>query len=57
MRNIFRNIKTTLFGTIAGLPTIVEGVQTHSISHILAGLGALLLGLFAKDHDVSGTGK
>jgi hypothetical protein len=49
MRNIFKNIKTTLFGTIAGLPTIIEGVQTHNISHILVGIATLLLGLFAKD--------
>ena len=53
MKTIFKNIKTTLFGSIAGLPTIVEGVQTHNISHIIAGIGALLLGLFAKDHSTN----
>jgi|APCry1669189034_1035192.scaffolds.fasta_scaffold00980_17 hypothetical protein len=53
MKSIFKNIKTTLFGTIAGLPTILEGAQTHNIGHILAGIGALLLGLFAKDHNTS----
>jgi len=57
MRNIFRNIKTTLFGCITGLPTIVEGAKTHNLTHIIAGIGALLLGLFAKDSDVTGTGK
>lgn len=54
MKNIFKSIKTTLFGTFAGIPQIVEGVQTHNWSHILTGLGTLLLGLFAKDHDVTG---
>lgn len=54
MKNIFRNIKTTLFGSVAGIPTIIEGVQQKNLIHILAGLGALLLGLFAKDHDITG---
>jgi len=50
MKNIWKNLKTTLFGTIAGVPTIIEGAQSHNLGHMLAGLGALLLGLFAKDH-------
>jgi hypothetical protein len=50
MKHIWKNIKTTLFGTIAGVPTIIEGAQSHNLAHILAGIGALLLGLFAKDH-------
>ena len=54
MKKLFRNIKTTLFGSIAGIPTIIEGAQTHNIGHILAGIGALLLGLFAKDHNTTG---
>jgi hypothetical protein len=53
MKSIFKNIKTTLFGCIAGLPTIAEGAQSHNIGHILAGIGALLLGLFAKDHNTT----
>lgn len=54
MKNIFRNLKTTLFGSVAGIPAIIEGVEQKNILHILAGIGALLLGLFAKDHDVTG---
>ena len=54
MKSIFKNIKTTLFGSVAGIPTIIEGAQTHNIGHILAGIGALLLGLFAKDHNNTG---
>jgi hypothetical protein len=50
MRNIFRNIKTTLFGCIAGLPTIIEGTQTNNITQILLGIGTFLIGLFAKDN-------
>jgi len=53
MKSIFKNIKTTLFGSIAGIPTIIEGAQTHNFGHILAGIGALLLGLFAKDHNTT----
>lgn len=54
MKNIFRNIKTTLFGSVAGIPTIIDGAQNHNWMQILAGVGALLLGLFSKDHDVTG---
>ena len=53
MKSILKNIKTTIFGSIAGIPTIIDGVHQHNLTHILAGLGALLLGLFAKDHNNS----
>jgi branched-subunit amino acid transport protein len=50
MKNIWQNIKTTLFGTIAGVPTIIEGAQTKNLAHIIVGIATLLLGLFAKDN-------
>ena len=53
MKKLLKNIKTTLFGSIAGLPAICEGIQQHNVMHILAGVGALLLGLFAKDHNTA----
>jgi hypothetical protein len=49
MKSIFQNIKTTISGAIAGLPIIVHGIEQKNISLILAGVGALLVGLFAKD--------
>lgn len=53
MKNILQNLKTTFFGSIAGLPVICEGIKNHDVMHILAGVGALLLGLFAKDSNTS----
>jgi hypothetical protein len=49
MKRFFKNIKTTLFGAVAGLPLIVDGIAQKNIGTILSGLGALLVGLFAKD--------
>lgn len=52
MKSIFRNIKTSLFGAVAGLPLIVEGVASKDWAKIATGLGTLLIGLFAKDSNV-----
>lgn len=52
MKSIFRNIKTSLFGAVAGLPLIVEGVVSKDWGKIATGLGTLLIGLFAKDSSV-----
>ena len=49
MKHLFSNIKTTLFGTVAGLPIIIDGIAQKNIGTILSGIGALLVGLFAKD--------
>jgi hypothetical protein len=49
MKRLMKNIKTTLFGAVAGLPILFEGIVTKDIGKILAGAGALLTGLFAKD--------
>jgi hypothetical protein len=49
MKRFFNNIKTTVFGAVAGLPILIEGILTKDIGKILAGAGALLTGLFAKD--------
>ena len=49
MKGFFDNLKTTLFGAVAGLPIIFEGIQKNDVPMILAGLGMLLVGIFAKD--------
>ncbi len=58
--------KTTLAGFVAGIPIGIDAiVQANSAgaftgktgSQLVAALGFVLLGLFAKDHNVSGTGK
>ena len=49
MKRILKNLKTSIFGSVAGLPLIVEGIQSQNIVHIISGLGTLLVGLLAKD--------
>lgn len=51
MKKIFTNFKTTIFGSVAGLPVIIEGIHTKDIVKIISGLSMLFLGLVAKDHN------
>lgn len=51
MKRFFNNIKTTMFGALAGLPLLVDGIASKDITKILGGIGTLLVGLFAKDND------
>jgi hypothetical protein len=51
MKRFFNNIKTTMFGAIAGLPVLIDGIASKDITKILGGFGTLLVGFFAKDHD------
>jgi len=51
MKKILNNLKTSVFGAIAGLPQIVEGVAHKDITKIIVGVATLAVGLFAKDHD------
>ena len=50
MKNrILVNWFTSLTGSVAGLPQLIEGITTGNWLLILSGLGTLLLGLSAKD--------
>jgi len=51
MKRILTNIKTSVFGAIAGLPQIIDGIAQRDISKIIVGAATLAVGLFAKDHD------
>jgi hypothetical protein len=51
MRRFLNNIKTTIFGAVAGLPILGQGIATKDVVKILAGIGTILVGLFAKDND------
>jgi hypothetical protein len=51
MKNIFKNILTTIAGAFAGLPLIFNGVQTHDEKTLITGIGVFLIGLFSKDHN------
>ena len=49
MKEMLENVKTTLFGAVAGLPVIWEGAMANDWKLVLAGIGMLLVGIFAKD--------
>ena len=51
MRHILKNIKTSFFGSIAGLPLVVDGIANKDAAMIVSGVATLILGLMAKDHD------
>ena len=44
-----KNRKTSTAGALAGIPVIIEGVQSRNWTLVLAGVGMVLTGLFAKD--------
>jgi hypothetical protein len=49
MKEYLQNLKTTIFGAVAGLPILIEGLATKNWERALEGLGLLLIGIFAKD--------
>jgi hypothetical protein len=49
MKQMIDNVKTSLFGAVAGLPMIYEGAMANDWKLVLAGLGMLLVGIFAQD--------
>jgi len=49
MKQMIDNVKTSLFGAVAGLPMIYEGAMANDWKLVLAGLGMLLVGIFASD--------
>ena len=55
---VAKNIWTTIGGFIAGLPMIYapleDGMQSGDILKVISGLGVMLLGLFAKQFNVTG---
>lgn len=57
MKGIFINWKTSLFGGVPGAALIADGITTKNWLEAVGGLGVLLASLFAKDYNVTGTGK
>ena len=51
MKTIIKNIKTSIAGSIAGLPLILEGFASNNWVQIISGIGILITGLLAKDAD------
>ncbi len=55
-RQILKNWFTSLFGTVAGVPQIVEGLTSSpkNWALVITGLATLMLGLTAKDSNETG---
>jgi hypothetical protein len=49
MKSYLDNLKTTIFGAVAGLPLIIEGIVSKDWNKLLEGIGILLVGIYAKD--------
>lgn len=51
MRRILQNLKTSLFGSVAGGSLIADGIAQKNWISVLAGIATALTGLMAKDSD------
>ncbi len=49
-----KNWKTSLGGLAAGIPVLIQGILTKDILKICTGIGMIIVGFVAKDHDKSG---
>ena len=57
-----KNWKTTLAGLVVGIPLILHGSGVDHVGHvgstdwlgIVSGIGALFMGAYSKDHNVTG---
>ena len=54
MNFVLKNWKTSATGIIGAVPQIVTGVQTKNWGLLISGIATVLMGLFAKDGDVTG---
>ncbi len=56
-KSIFGSWFTSLFGTVAGIPQIIEGFSSKPVNWtlVITGIGTLLLGLGSNHGNVSGT--
>jgi len=50
----WKNWKTSILGIIGAAPQIITSIDTHNNTTLITGICTLLMGLFAKDYDVSG---
>ncbi len=55
MKRIFKNaigdLLTSILGSLAGLPVLIEGIQTKNTAKILEGAGLFLLGLVSNSEE------
>jgi hypothetical protein len=53
--NFITSWKTSLFGGVPGLGIIIDGIIAKNWAQVAGGVGLLLVSVFAKDSNVSGT--
>ena len=51
IKNAIGDLLTSALGAMAGLPELIQGIQTHDATLIIKGAGMLLLGLVANSND------
>lgn len=49
-----KNWKTTVMGSVAGLPQIITGIISKDWGSVITGVATILMGIFAKDSNVTG---
>lgn len=48
-KNLFESYISTLAGSIAGIPQIIEGYTNHDLNKIVEGVCVFLLGIVVKE--------
>jgi hypothetical protein len=51
LKNAIGDLLTSVLGGLAGLPVLVEGIQTKNTAKIIEGLALFLLGLIADSKE------
>jgi len=49
LQSIFGSWVTSLIGSVAGIPEMIEGYSSHDGTAVIKGLGIFLLGLAARN--------
>lgn len=52
--NVFNSWKTSVFGGVAGIPQVIEGIQKKDYLQVVYGAATFLALLMAKDGNVTG---
>lgn len=53
LKNIFKSWKTSSVGLVGSIPQLMTAFQTGDKGALITGIATLLMGLLAKDHDVT----
>ena len=51
LENALKSIFTTIAGSVAGVAEIQTGITENDTTKIIIGIGIMIVGIFAKEHD------